>query len=335
MKFLIALCIILSACAYNAMSRTLSEPSIVEAHQQWMMKYGRTYTNNSELEKRRKIFKENLEYIENFNNAGNKSYNLGLNLYSDLTSKEFIASHTGLKVPRHLSSSKKGSNTIHFNLSDDVPTKFDWRDEGAVTDVKNQQRCGCCWAFSAVAAIEGIVKIKTDSLTSLSEQQLVDCDEQNQGCNGGFMDDTFKYIIQNQGIASEAEYPYQGNDQTCQFNDQMTPAAQITSFVDVPANDEQQLLHAVAQQPISVGIAVGTEFQLYQKGVYSGTCGRDLNHAVTAVGYGVSEDGTKYWLIKNSWGKNWGEEGYIRMLRESGESEGQCGIAAHASYPTI
>ncbi|PNX71397.1 cysteine proteinase, partial [Trifolium pratense] len=108
MKFLIALCImILWTCAYTAMSRTLSEPSIVEAHQQWKMKYGRTYTNSSEMDKRYQIFKENLKYIVNFNNAGNKSYKLGLNPYSDLTSEEFIATHTGLKVPRHLSSSKK------------------------------------------------------------------------------------------------------------------------------------------------------------------------------------------------------------------------------------
>ncbi|PNX95886.1 cysteine proteinase [Trifolium pratense] len=335
MKFLIAICIILWACAYTTMSRTMSESSVVESHQQWMTKYGRTYTNSSELEKRKKIFEENLKYIENFNNAGNKSYKLGLNPYSDLTSEEFIASHTGLKVPSQLSSSKTMSVAVPFNLNDDIPTNLDWRQQGAVTDVKDQQKCGCCWAFSAVAAIEGIVKIKTGNLISLSEQQLVDCDSQNNGCFGGYMDNSFKYIIQNQGIASESEYPYQGNQQTCKLNDQMTPAAQITSFVDVPANDEQQLLQAVAQQPISVGIDPGIEFHLYKEGVYSGTCGRPFNHAVTAVGYGVTDDGIKYWLIKNSWGKNWGEEGYMRVLRDSGKPGGQCGIAAHASYPTI
>ncbi|GAU46861.1 hypothetical protein TSUD_385380 [Trifolium subterraneum] len=201
MKHLIAACIMLWTCSYTTMSQTQYESSIIEAHQQWMVKYGRTYTNSSEMEKRRKVFKMNLESIENFNNAGNKSYKLGLNPYSDLTSEEFIASYTGLKVPTHLSSSKIGSNAVHFNLSDDVPTNFDWREQGAVTDVKDQQRCGCCWAFSAVAAIEGIVKIKIGNLISLSEQQLVDCDEQNHGCNGGYMDDTFNYIIQNQGIA--------------------------------------------------------------------------------------------------------------------------------------
>jgi len=142
MKFLIAICIIMGTCAYTAMSRTLSESSVVEAHQQWMMKYGRTYTNSYEMEKRKKIFKENLEYIENFNNVGNKSYKLGLNPYSDLTSEEFIASHTGFKVPSQLSNSKMKSVEVPFNLTDDVPTNFDWREKGAVTDVKNQGNCG-------------------------------------------------------------------------------------------------------------------------------------------------------------------------------------------------
>jgi len=106
------------------------------------MKYGRTYTNSSELEKRRKIFKENLEYIENFNNAGNKSYKLGPNPYTDLTSEVFIASHTGFKVPDQLSSSKMRSVAVPFNLNDNIPTNFDWRQQGAVTNVKDQGSCG-------------------------------------------------------------------------------------------------------------------------------------------------------------------------------------------------
>jgi KDEL-tailed cysteine endopeptidase len=182
-----------------------------------------------------------------------------------------------------------------------------------------------------VAAVEGAVKINTGEVISLSEQQLVDCDEQNYGCGGGNMDISFKYIIQTQDIVSETDHPYQEGSQTCQLNDQMKFAAQITNFVDGPANDEQQLLQVVAHQPVSVGIEVGDEFQHYMGDVYSGTCGQSMNHAVAAVGYGVSEDGTKYWLIKNSWS----EEGYMKLLRESSEPGGQCGIAAHASYPTI
>ncbi|KAI5415580.1 hypothetical protein KIW84_040848, partial [Lathyrus oleraceus] len=175
MKHLITVCIIIFwVCAYPTMSQKLHE-----AHQQWMMKYERTYTNSSEMEKRFQIFKNNLEHIEKHNNAGNKSYKLGLNPYSDLTSQEFIASYTGLKISSQISSSKMESIPILFNSNDDVPTNFDWRQQGVVTNVKNQNSCGCCWAFTAVAAVEGIVKIKTGDLISLSEQQLVDCDKQS------------------------------------------------------------------------------------------------------------------------------------------------------------
>ena len=142
MKFLVVCIMILWACAYTAMSRTLYESSVAEKHQQWMMKHGRTYTDSFEMEKRLQIFKENLEYIEKFNNAGNKSYKLGLNPYSDLTSEEFIASHTGIKIPNQLSSSKLESNAVVLDVNDDVPTNFDWREQGAVTDVKNQGTCG-------------------------------------------------------------------------------------------------------------------------------------------------------------------------------------------------
>ncbi|XP_058730454.1 zingipain-2-like [Vicia villosa] len=337
MKHLISVCIIVFwVCAYPTMSQKLNESSsVVEAHQQWMMKYERTYTNISEMEKRFQIFKNNLEYIKKHNNAGNKSYTLGLNPYSDLTSEEFIASYTGLKIPSQVSSSKMEPVPILFNLNDDVPTNFDWRQQGAVTYVKDQQSCECCWAFTAVAAVEGIVKIKTGDLISLSEQQLVDCDQKSHGCNEGYISSAFETIIKEQGIFKETDYPYKGVDQTCQLNGQIQVGAQINSYAAVAPNDEQQLLQAVTQQPISASISVGEEFKRYMQGVYSGSCGTTLNHAVTIVGYGISEEGMKYWLVKNSWGENWGENGYMRVLRESDEIGGQCGIAKQAYYPTI
>ncbi|TKY71824.1 Senescence-specific cysteine protease SAG12 [Spatholobus suberectus] len=272
---------------------------------------------------------ENLEYIEKFNNAENKRYKLGLNQFSDLTEQEFIASHTGLKI----SSLQDSSSVTPLNLTD-IPTSLDWRDKGAVTDIKDQGQCGCCWAFSTVAAVEGIAQIKTKKLISLSEQQLLDCDNSNNGCNGGNMDKAFNYIIENQGIATEADYPYQGVAGTCQ-SEMKQPAVQITNFKDVPANSEEQLLQAVANQPVSVAVSANDNFRSYMGGIFEGPCGTDLNHAVTAIGYGTSEDGTKYWLIKNSWGQTWGENGYMRLRRESGQPEGVCGVAMKASYPTM
>ncbi|CAJ1978819.1 unnamed protein product [Sphenostylis stenocarpa] len=148
------------------------------------------------------------------------------------------------------------------------------------------------------------------------------------------MDDAFKFVIQNPGLNSEANYPYKGVDGTCNANAASRHAATITGYEDVPANNEKALQKAVANQPVSVAIdASGSDFQFYTSGVFTGSCGTDLDHGVT-VGYGVSGDGTEYWLVKNSWGTEWGEEGYIRMQRGVDSEEGLCGIAMQASYPT-
>lgn len=196
---------------------------------------------------------------------------------------------------------------------------------------------GCCWAFSAVAAMEGVTKLSTDNLISLSEQEVVDCDvdEEDNGCHGGWPSGAFKFIIKNGGLTTETNYPYTETQGTCNIQKATSHAAQISGYEDVPANNEAALLMAVANQPVSVAInGGGYAFQLYSNGVFSGPCGFKLDHAVTAVGYGQDSDGTKYWLVKNSWGESWGENGYIRMERDVGYDQGLCGIAMHASYPT-
>ncbi|CAN1810440.1 Senescence-specific cysteine protease SAG12 [Linum perenne] len=278
------------------------------SHDDWATKHGKTYRDVAEKEERFLIFKDNVQRIEAFNNKG-LSFKLGVNKFTDLTNEEFRSMYLGYKK----STLSRAASFRYANITA-VPAVVDWRKSGAVTGVKDQGACGCCWAFSAVAAIEGAIKLKTGKLLSLSEQELVDCDVDgvNSGCEG-------------------ANYPYQAEDGICNKKRSSSPVAKITGYEDVPKNNEHALMQAVAHQPVSVAIeGGGFMFQAYESGVFRGSCGTDLDHAVTAVGYGK-----EYWVLKNSWGADWGENGYMRIQKDGGLKEGLCGLAMEASYPTV
>ncbi|KAL7583407.1 cysteine protease XCP1 [Lactuca sativa] len=304
---------------------------VINLFESWVAKHSKLYESLDEKLHRFEIFMDNLKHIDDTNKKVN-NYWLGLNEFADMTHEEFKNKFLGLAPEL-----KQTESNEEFMYKDfvDMPKSVDWRKKGAVSPVKNQGQCGSCWAFSTVAAVEGINQIVTGNLTVLSEQELIDCDTSfNNGCNGGLMDYAFTYIMRNGGLHKEEEYPYIMSEGTCDDKKDVSEKVTISGYHDVPRNNEDSFLKALANQPISVAIeASGRDFQFYSGGVFDGHCGTELDHGVAAVGYGTTK-GLDYVIVRNSWGPKWGEKGYIRMKRKTGKSEGMCGLYMMASYPT-
>ncbi|KAJ0984367.1 hypothetical protein J5N97_002723 [Dioscorea zingiberensis] len=327
---IIALSVLSLSSSSSIPSRSESEIRLI--YEGWLVKHGKSYNGLTEKDERYEIFKDNLRFIDE-HNAGDHTFRLGLTRFADLTNEEYRSTYLGTR-PAGSNRLRKVSDRYRFNRGEELPDSIDWREKGAVVAVKDQGSCGSCWAFSTIAAVEGINQIVTGDLISLSEQELVDCDTSyNMGCNGGLMDYAFEFIIANGGIDTEEDYPYKSRDGRCDQNRKNARVVSIDGYEDVPVDDELALKKAVANQPVSVAIEAGGRFfQLYESGIFTGSCGTALDHGVTAVGYGT-ENGKDYWIIKNSWGDYWGEEGYIRMERNIKLSSGKCGIAIEPSYP--
>lgn len=296
--------------------------------------YGRSYSDKNEYTYRLGVFAQNLAEIAQHNseNAVDHGFTMEINKFTDWTDEEFKS------ILGYKKSMKKAVNQA---LIEEVPTvglpdSVDWRTQGAVTPIKDQASCGSCWAFSATGAIEGINKINTGSLVSLSEQQLVDCSWYygNLGCNGGMMDRAFSYVKKNK-LEKESDYPYTAKDgTTCKYTSSKGVVG-VSGSKAVKPDRPDQLQAIVAQQPVSVAIEADSQvFRSYKTGIIkSADCGEDLNHGVLLIGYGT-EAGTDYWLLKNSWGTTWGESGYFRIIRKSTNDAGICGLQHDPTYPT-
>ena len=315
--------------------QTSSAISPWEKFMEFMVKHGKSYSTQDILDQRFEVFSDNLKYAEMMNSV-QSNYTLGVTPYADLTITEFKNSHSSSSW----SLSSRKCNTFSPSKTAVVPKSLDWRENNAVTDVKDQGQCGSCWSFSATGAMEGAWAISKGQLISLSEQQLVDCSTGisygNKGCNGGLMDSAFNYAIK-YGMCAEETYTYAAVDQTCQTSCQ--PVVTISDCKDVPSNNQIALQQAVAIGPVSIAIEADTRtFQLYTGGVItSEACGTNLDHGVLIVGYGDdAATKTPYWLVKNSWGSSWGEDGYVKIERSDSQNDaGVCGIAMQPSFPVV
>ncbi|XP_074596659.1 crustapain-like [Brevipalpus obovatus] len=293
--------------------------------------FGKEYATAEEEAQRHSIFVKNMEKVKQHNERaknGQVSYTLGMNKFADLTFEEFSKTHFGFKNEGKVPAPRRH---VRGDVSS-LPASVDWRTKGIVTRVKDQGDCGSSWAFSAVASMESGYAQASGHLRELSEQNLVDCanPEGDLGCNGGLMDNAYKYTITNR-IDNATTYPYIGKDGSCKFYKKKANV-KLTSYSDVASGDEPRLADAVSERVVSVAIEATFELQLYSGGIFSEPCKvpAELNHAVTTVGYGT-QDGKDFWIIKNSWGEDWGEDGYVRFAR----GENLCGIADAASYPDV
>ncbi|KAF0890528.1 hypothetical protein E2562_003743 [Oryza meyeriana var. granulata] len=310
-------------------------------------RFGRTYRDAGERAYRLSVFSANLRRARQHQRLDPTAVH-GVTKFSDLTPAEFRERYLGLRRPS-LRGLDGGAEPHEAPIlpTDGLPTDFDWREHGAVGPVKDQGSCGSCWSFSTSGALEGAHYLATGKMEVLSEQQMVDCDHEcdpseprscDSGCNGGLMTTAFSYLMKSGGLQSEKDYPYAGRENTCKF-DKSKIVAQVKNFSVVSVNEDQIAANLVKHGPLAIGINA-VFMQTYIGGVSCPyICGKHLDHGVLLVGYGsagyapIRFKEKPYWIIKNSWGENWGENGYYKICRGP-HAQNKCGVDSMVSTVT-
>jgi len=343
MKLFVALLLVFAATAHITGDNARSIFEAKKLFLQFEHDYNKVYANEAEEQHRFEIFVENLKRADERNKEGSAVH--GVTQFMDLTPREFKTQYTGflphlehhLGVPAPLGLTPARVNCVN-------QTNCNYANLGAVTPVKNQEQCGSCWAFSTTESVETAWFMDGHTLDELSPQQIVDCNKQDAGCNGGDTPTAYQYVINAGGLETNAEYPYTAKDGTCKFSKAMVDAS-IKSWTwgippcNTPAthtcdNQDEAQLKQVVMYTGPMSICVDAEpWQTYRSGIFdSPTCLHgyyDLDHCVHLTGYGV-DTGTQYWLVKNSWGVTWGEQGYIRLIY----GKNMCGVADEVTFST-
>ncbi|KPA74666.1 cathepsin L-like protease (CPB) [Leptomonas pyrrhocoris] len=313
-------CVVLAAAAVpaHALHATSSAAALFAEFKQT---YGRAYATQAEEARRLRNFVHNLEATK-VHQARNPHATFGVTKFFDLSEAEFRRHY--LNGASHFKSAMKLAATLPV-VSADVsaaPATKDWRDEGAVTPVKDQGYCGSCWAFSAVGNIESQWKVAGHPLVRLSEQQLVSCDDVDMGCNGGIMDQAYDWLINsaNGSVYTEESYPYvsgSGLEPHCNDSSDLVIGASIEGHVSIKQDEDVMAAWLAEHGPIAIAVDANA-FQSYRSGILTDCRGAQLNHGVLLVGYNTTNE-IPYWVIKNSWGADWGEGGYIRVRKGTNE----------------
>ncbi|CAM0952110.1 unnamed protein product [Alopecurus aequalis] len=315
-----------------------TDDSLWKLYELWGARY-KVARDPGEKLRRFAIFKEKVRRIYAFHQVAGDTP-LGLNIFADLGDDEVYRDYRCARTVVNDVDKNLHATVKRRGESLPLPVAIDWRTktcngQPCLTPVKDQARCGACWAFAATAALESHNVIRRNtSLVRLSEQQLVDCDTMSDGCNGGFAAGAFEYV-RNNGLASSAAYPYRAWKGTCRARNTSPVDLGMVGFARVPPYDEYQLLQAVTNGPVVVPLAIGRNitFDDYHGGPYRGECGTDIDHEMLLVGYTYG-----YYILRNSYGENWGNKGYMLLPRNTGSLniKGTCGILMDgAAYPEI
>ena len=326
-KLVLLLILSLVACELD------KEQMMYRHFQRFEKKYDKKYSSKAEYLARFNAFRQNLlTLIEN----GPQQHDVGTTKFSDMTPQEFAKTYLNLNFNANAYLNLRPVRPKQTN--DAAPDEFDWRDKGVVADVKDQGSCGSCWSFATVANLEGLYAQKKGVIKTFSEQFLVDCDTEDSGCNGGLMELAFEWIKNNGGFMYEADYPYANKKGTCQQDSSKFVDMKVTGYVKLgpktegillpcDENDMKEFLYQTG--PLAIALNA-TPLQLYIGGIVDlDICNPRINHAVTLVGYGT--DSKDYWIVRNSWGKDWGENGYFRIAR----GKGTCGVNTYVTTATV
>jgi cathepsin F len=317
---------------------------------QWKVDNGRVYSGAEEEASRYAIFCDNMKKMHE-HQLDNPTAAFHMNKFADVDEAEFKRTHRNFAFDAagQARSCLYSGNNLNAMTKSFLPTSFDWRSQGKVSPVKDQGQCGGCWAFATIANMESFYAIShgVKATTQFSEQMLIDCSHGcstddgerscNQGCNGGFPWNSFADILSWGGVVSESSYPYRAHTQTCKINFNNKPALQspISNYTCLTSprsigNEDTMAAWLVANGPFTIGINAGP-LQSYSGGILdpSHCSASGIDHAVTIVGFGQS-NGKNYWIIKNSWGSDWGLSGFFYLIR----GKGACGVNYAASSVT-